>query len=330
VGIVRNTFFALRLCAAASVITCSAETPGAGALSNAQGPGQAGGAAADTTGSVGIHLTVVGGQHISQVSYTLGNGANRLGGTYDIGGATNLSFVIGSVPAGIGYGLTMTATTDDGTATCSFPAPGDPPLYDIAVVNRTTTLVSVNLQCLTNQGLDSGTVLIQGVTSNCAVWNAIVANPVDVMLDGGANVDDSGVAGSVGFFGGGTNIPAMVLAGQEVVMVGSATAPDPGSLVFTWTTNGGALSSLNGSTDPNDGGITTNQNVFTCPPTGAGSYTVALLVADGPPPDGGDCDPKFTTGTVTVDCGSAPCDLEAGCDDDGGCDDGGCDSSPNP
>lgn len=316
-GFARNRLVSLGLCAASvSVAACSANEPHAGLSSNAHEPGPVG-AQKDNTGSVGIQLTIPGGEHVSRVRYTLGNGATSLGGSYDIGGTGTLSFVIGSVPAGIGYGLTLTATTDDGTATCSFPAPGDPPAYNIVVVNRTTTVVSVNLQCLDNQGLDSGTVLLQGVASNCAIWNTIVANPLNVTLDAGANVDDSGTAGSTGFFGGGGSVPATALPGQDVVMVGSAIAPDPGSLLFTWTASGGAISSVNGAVDPNsdDGGVT-NQTVFTCPASG-GTYTVTLRVTDGPLPDGGGCDPKFTTGKVTVNCGSVPCELDAGCDGGG-------------
>jgi hypothetical protein len=271
----------------------------------------------DSTGSIGVQLTVPGGEHISRIQYTLGNGTTSLGGGYDIRGTATLSFVIGSVPAGIGYGLTLTATTDDGAATCSFPAPGDPPSYDIVVVNRTTTIVSVNMQCLNNQGQDSGTLLVQGVSSNCAVWNTIIANPVNVTLDGGVNVNDAGASGSTGFFGGGFNVPAVVMAGQEVVMLGSATAAEPGSVVFTWSTNGGTLDPVHGSSDPNDGGVFSNQTVFTCPVTGTGTYVVTLQVTDGPVPDGGACDPKFTTGTVTVDCESATCDADAGCNDGG-------------
>jgi hypothetical protein len=315
VGHVRIAVIVLALCAtAAAVVACSSRGPRAGVSSTTHGSSSGGATGPESTGSVGVQLTVVGGEQIGKVSYTLGNGTTSLGGSYNISRTSNLSFVIGSVPAGVGYGLTLTATTVDGTATCSFPAPGDPPTYDIVVLNRTTTVVSINMQCLVNQGLDSGTISVQGVSSNCAVWNTIVANPVNVTLDAGANVNDGGVAGSTGFYGGLASVPAAIFAGQDLVMVGSATAPDPASVAFTWTANGGALSSANGTIYPDDGGGAgvTNQTVFTCPSTGSGTYTVTLFVSDGPLPDGGGCDPKFTTGTVTVSCVSAVFDGDGG------------------
>jgi hypothetical protein len=292
------------------------------ACSSAKGPFSGGsGQSSENQGSIGLKLTLSGGEHISQVTYTLANAAHTIPGTYNIGATTNLSFVIGSVPAGSGYGLSLTATTDDNSVTCSFPGPGDAVVNNIAVLDGTTTNVSVNMQCTNNQGRDAGSVMLNAVTSNCPVWNTIVANPENITLDGGQNVNTTGSVGTTAAFGGSSSVPATIAPGQSLVLVGSATAPDPGNLVFNWSASpsGGALSSFNGTRDPNstDAGVT-DQTIFTCPPAGSGTYTITLSLTDGPLPPGGGCDSLFTTGTVVVNCQAAPsCPVGTGCGDGG-------------
>jgi len=283
------------------------------------GGGASGPSAIAGNGALGLQLTLAGGEHISTVNYTLQNASVTKKGSYNVSATTSLSFVIGSVPAGSGYAISLTATSDDGSVTCAFPAPGDAIVGNITVVDDTTTQVSVNMQCTVNQGMDAGSVLLYAATSNCPVWNTIVANPANVTVDAGLNVSTDGQIGTTAEYPSTANVPALIYQGQSLVLVGSATAPNPGAVTFQWTANGGSISSPSGTIDPNsnDAGVT-NQTLFTCPASGTGTYTITLVLADGPLPPGGGCDTAFTTGSVTVTCAAPPnCPFGTGCGDGG-------------
>ncbi len=264
------------------------------------------------TGTITGKLTLAGGEHIGIASYMLANATNSYSGPIDVTATDILSFTIGAVAGGSGYTLSLTATTDDGAFTCAASA------GPITVVDRTTTTVSVNMQCTSNLGRDAGSLLVNATATNCPVWNTIVANPTNITSGDGSNVDDSGTSGSTSVSPGSTPVPANIGVGQSLVLVGAATAPDPAAISFLWATTGGSLSSAHGTIDPNsnDAG-TTDETTFTCPPT-PGSVTVTMVVSDGPLPDGGGCDARFTTGTVTVNCQPPPtCAFGTGCGDGG-------------
>ncbi len=310
-----HTFIALMAIGTATAlgfVACSSNKIGelgAGSTQGTPGP----------QGAVDLKLSIPGGEHVSTVSYSLANPADTIKGTYNVTATTDLSFVIGSVPAGSGYALSLSATSDDGSVTCAFPAPGDALVGNISVLDGTTTDVSVNMQCTVNQGRDAGSLLLTAVESNCPIWNTIVASPENITVDGGSNVNTSGGVGTTAAYPGTANVPAEIVQGQSLVLVGSATAPNPGALTFSWTANGGTVSSASGTIDPNstDAG-TTNQTIFTCPTTGTGTYTITLTLGDGPLPTGGGCDTAFTTGTVTVTCQApATCAFGTGCGDGG-------------
>jgi hypothetical protein len=290
------------LMAAATAVACSSAHTTAPGSSQTTEPG----ASTDGVGQIGGALTLPGGEHISKLTYKLSNAANTYTGSYDVTNTVTPSFVIANVAAGQHYQLTLTAHTDDQSATaatCQYPAPGMANATDITIANRTTTTANINMQCTVDQGLDAGNLLVNGMTNNCPVWNSIVANPVNVTLNMGANVNDSGTPGSSAFFpNSGMPVPAVIQDGQSLVLVAGATAPNPGALTFTWTTSGGTLSSAAGSIDPNstDAGVT-NQTVFTCPATGATTTeTITLTLADGAP--AANCSTALTTATVQVTC----------------------------
>jgi hypothetical protein len=256
---------------------------------------------------VGIQLTLVGGQRISAVDFLLTNGLHSYKGTYDLTDVGAASFVIASVATGSGYSLALSATSDDGGVTCAYPAPGRLPAADLTVENRTTTVVTAVMQCVNAQGLDSGALLAALVESSCPVWNTLVVNPMNVLAGGSPGTDAGGSPGGAAFLDGGTDVAAVLAAGQQAVVVGSATGPDPGAMAFAWTSTGGTLSSASGTVDPSSaaqpgGQSVTNSTVFTCPPSGAGTYSVTLTLSDGPLPDGGGCSPLLTTGTVRIAC----------------------------
>jgi hypothetical protein len=305
-------------CAAALAAACSTGTQHqvSGSTSNGNG-GQVGTpGSSDNVGAVGLALTLPGGEHLSSISYTLKNANNTYTGTYNVSTAGVISFVIGSVAADTGYSLSITGTSDDGKVSCSYPAAGDALTSNISVANRTTTVVNVNMQCVNNQGLDSGSVLVNAVQSNCPVWNTIVVNPENITLDGG-NVNDSGAPGTAIAFNPSAAITASINMGQSAVVVGSGTGPNQGALTFAWSVNGtgATIAPAAGVLDPNgtgqpNGQSATNQTVFSCPPVGTAqaTFTISLDMTDGPVPEGGACDAQFTHGTVQVTCvNPAPC-----------------------
>jgi hypothetical protein len=225
----------------------------------------------DGTGTVGLQYTLPGGEHISTISYSLTDGtpAHTYTGTVNVAGSSSISFVVGGVAAGSGYNITVTATSDDGTVTCSGSA------GPFSVTARATTTVNVNLICQTGNN-DAGSVLVNAPTSNCPVWNTVVANPSKALL------------------------------GQTVTLTASANAPDPGNVTFTWTTTGAATITSNTATlNAADSGKN-DTAIFTCPTAAGETDTVTLVVSDGPVPDGGACPTTGTTATLTITCGKPP------------------------
>jgi hypothetical protein len=94
------------------------------------------------------------GVTIDSVSYVIA-GPTNLSGSVDISQAqTSVEFVVGGLAAGAGYAITLSATTTNGDACSSGPAP-----FDILV--GATTQVSVNLVCVLGEGgivfADAGT-----------------------------------------------------------------------------------------------------------------------------------------------------------------------------
>jgi hypothetical protein len=234
------------------------------------------------TGNVGAQLTIPGGEHFSVISYTLTNIANTYSGTEAISTASTASFVVANVTAGNGYTFTFNARSDDGIVACTATA------GPFAVANRVTTIVNASLTCTAYT--DGGILLINAVSSNCPIWNTLIAYP---------------------------NVASTTAPGNTMQLVAGATAPNPGLLTFTWSASAGTLSSTTGTLDPNsnDAGIA-NDTTFTCPST-PGPVTISLVVADGPLPVGGGCPTNYTNGSITVNCQMAACTFGTGCGDGG-------------
>ncbi len=221
----------------------------------------------DATGAVGLALTLPGGSQVSSLSYRLTNGAVAYSGTYNISSAEDVSFVVGSVAAGSGYTVTLTALTDDTLVSCT----GRAGPFDVS--NRATTGARVNLVCSNNGS--GGVPIITATESNCAVWNTIVATPSTTTTVG---VDEGG-------------------AGNSVTLWASAFASLPDLLAFTWSVPPGD-GAISGAVQDDAGNDTAT---YTCPSWG-GTYTITLSVTDGPLSSTGGCLPELTTGTVAVTC----------------------------
>src|SRR6478752_877484 len=76
--------------------------------------------ASESVGTVGLALTPVAGVTLGSFNYTIvGPGAFTRSGTVDISHSSTLSTVVGGLPIGSGYTVTISAASPDATTTCS-------------------------------------------------------------------------------------------------------------------------------------------------------------------------------------------------------------------
>ncbi len=108
------------------------------------------------------------------MSYTIigPNGFSKAG-TIDVSSSTAISAVIGGLPAGNGYVITLTATGTGGSATCGGSA-------TFNVTAHAVTMVTVTLDC--HQPAKTGSVALNGNLNVCPVADGISANPADVAV----------------------------------------------------------------------------------------------------------------------------------------------------
>ena len=133
------------------------------------------GAPVDSNGSITLALQA-GNATISSVSYSISGPASfSTSGTIDVSNSTTLATVIGPLPAGSGFSITLNATSTDGSESCTGSA-------GFMVTAHATTPVSVHLLC--HQGARSGSVLVNGTLNVCPVIDALSASTVEVLVGG--------------------------------------------------------------------------------------------------------------------------------------------------
>jgi phospholipase C len=178
--------------------------PGTPEPENAIGTGNA---PADGTGSVGMTLTLPGGEQLSSVTWTVTgpNGASTVvqTGTVNVGNSNTISFLVGGIPSGSNYLISLSGTSTDGTVTCSGSA-------SFTITARATTNVSVALQC-SSPASDAGSVQVTANTFNCGTVTSIAASPSEVIV------------------------------GNSVALTASATGPNPGALTYAWSAPTGSF-----------------------------------------------------------------------------------------
>jgi hypothetical protein len=160
----------------------------------------------DTTGTVGLQLSLPSGQQIPVISWSI-TGPNGAATVVQSGTAKSQSigvtFLIGNIPAGSGYQVSLSGTSSDGSVICAGTA-------SFSIVARMTTPVVVELACSTATS-GSHVTLVNGDTFNCAAW---------------ANVSAS---------------PTTTTVGSSVNLSATATAPSPSALTFNWSAPGGTF-----------------------------------------------------------------------------------------
>src|SRR5580692_11188987 len=77
----------------------------------------------DAVGSVGMQLTLAGGEQLNAVAWILTGpgGASTVvqSGSVAVGNSQSVSFLIGGIPSGGGYTISLSGTTTDHNATCA-------------------------------------------------------------------------------------------------------------------------------------------------------------------------------------------------------------------
>jgi phospholipase C len=181
-------------------------SPGAVAPEKVPSP-QNGGAPADGTGSVGMQLTLPGGEQINTVSWTVTgpNGASTVvqTGSVNVGNSTTVSFLVSGIPAAANYTIALTGTSVDGTVTCAGSA-------TFSTTARTTTNVMVALQCST-PAQEAGSALVTGTTFDCATWSSVSVSPAETTV------------------------------GNSVAVSASATGPNPSAVTYAWSAPTGSF-----------------------------------------------------------------------------------------
>jgi hypothetical protein len=163
--------------------------------------------AEETVGSIGLALQTSQGAQIDAFQYSISGPAGFLRqGSVDVRGSSVLSALIGAIPVGSGYRISLTAAARDGSFTCAGSA-----VFNIT--SRSTTAVTVNLQC--REQPKTGSVLINGQLNHCPVIDGISASPQSVQV------------------------------GQQLSLSADAHDSDaaPAAITYAWTASSGSLSS---------------------------------------------------------------------------------------
>ncbi|MEI9935640.1 MAG: hypothetical protein WDO69_00315 [Pseudomonadota bacterium] len=190
---------AAALSASAALVACSADR---------SQPSVAG----ESLGSIDFALQAAPGVTLNTISYTIiGPASFSKSGSFDVSQSTRIGALIGPLPAGLGYSITLSANSVEGSSSCSGSA-----LFD--VVAHQTTQVAVAFLC--HQASRTGSVLVNGALNICPTLDAVSANPAEAFV--------------------GTTIALSATAHD--------TDAGPAALSYHWSASSGSLSDANSTT----------------------------------------------------------------------------------
>ncbi|HTB72157.1 MAG TPA: hypothetical protein VK762_02880 [Polyangiaceae bacterium] len=250
--------------------TAAATEAGSDGSASVDGPGDANAEAryelgvGEVTGALGVSVNLPdNARAIDTLNFAITgpDGASTIVqvGSVNAGQSLSLSFVVGRIPPGSNYMIAFTGASSDGTVTCSGSA-------TFSIEPRTTTSVTDTLQC--TSGTAGGPQGDAGPPYACAAWTSVAANPAETTV------------------------------GSSVMLMASATGPNPNDLAYAWSAPSGEFSSPSASSTS-----------FTC--TASGTVVVKLVVSDGPVPAGQSCASALDTTTIVLTCDS-PLDASTG------------------
>jgi hypothetical protein len=161
----------------------------------------------ESSDSVQMDLDIAPGVKINGASYAItGPGGFSRSGTVNVSQSTKLSVIVGGLPTGSGFTITITATSVDGGTTCAGSA-----TFDVAA--HASNPVTVHLTC--HEAPRTGSALVNGNLNVCPVIDGVSVTPSEVLV--GGTVSLSATAHD--------------------------TDAAPSALTYTWTASSGSLSS---------------------------------------------------------------------------------------
>ena len=182
------------LTSAGLVVACGGTAPAGGGSATAEA----------SAGSLQFALQLANGSTVSSASYViLGPNGFTKAASLNVANSSTISTVIGGLPAGTGYAITITATSTDGTTNCGGSA-------SFNVTAGGTTTVTVGLTC--HEAPKTGSIAINGTVNVCPSIDSVSSDP------------------PVG------NVIALSSAASDV-----DNGPQP--ISYHWTTSSGTLSS---------------------------------------------------------------------------------------
>jgi uncharacterized protein YjiK len=182
---------------------------GCSSPATSESQGNAANGAGDTgdTGTVGMSLTIPGGEQVNAIQWTITgpNGASTVvkSGTVNVQNSAAVSFQVGGIPVGGGYTVTLSGSSTDGSVSCLGSS-------GFAVMTRATTNVSVVLVC-NAAASEAGSSAIHGQTYDCPFVNGLSAAPAETTV------------------------------GHSVTVSGSAIGPNPAALTYAWSAPSGSF-----------------------------------------------------------------------------------------
>jgi acid phosphatase len=164
----------------------------------------------ETTGTAGIQLQVAPGVVLNTLNYTL-TGPNGFSetGTINVSNSNVAATIIGGIPTGSGYTISLSGTSTDNSTMCAG-------LATFSIKAGTTTQVPVLISCSEQPG--TGSAAINGTVNTCPTVTGISASP------------------------------SQVTTGNSLTVSGTAVDPDgigpdggASTLTYSWTATSGAL-----------------------------------------------------------------------------------------
>jgi hypothetical protein len=173
----------------------------------------------EETGTVGVQLTLPGGEVLDTLSWQVLSGTTVVqSGQVNVADSQTLSFLVSGLESGA-YTITLTGTSTDGTVTCAGSG-------TFTVIARGTARASINLQCATGP-VDAGSVSVTATLNSCATWQSLSASPSEVNVGGTVTLNATATAPA-----------AAALTYQWSAPSGTFGSPTAATTTFTSTTPG--------------------------------------------------------------------------------------------
>ncbi|HEX2875570.1 MAG TPA: lamin tail domain-containing protein, partial [Polyangiaceae bacterium] len=129
-----------------------------------------------SAGSLALSLKTGSGVSLTSVKYLItGPGNFSREAVVNVGSSNKLSTLIGALPIGSGFSISLSSAAADGSLTCTGSA-------NFNVVARATSAVTVHLQCI--EAARTGSVLVNGDLNVCAAIDGLGASPASATVGG--------------------------------------------------------------------------------------------------------------------------------------------------